>query len=52
MYFFIESIHGVTVDIANNIQLARKLRDEVSGFRQIPRFIVIITSAGKRMVIK
>lgn len=49
--FFIESKHGVTVDVVNNIQLARKIRDEVSGFRQVPRYIVIII-AGKRVVVK
>lgn len=46
--FFIESIHGVIVDVTNNYPHAKKLQEEMSGFRQIPRRIFTINSKGMK----
>jgi len=47
MKYFIESIHGVLVDTCTSLKQARKLRDEKSGFRTVPRRIFKIV-AGKK----
>lgn len=45
--YFLESIHGVVVDVCNNLQLAKKLQQESGGFRTIPRRIFTIVSGKK-----
>jgi len=45
--YFLESIHGVIVDVCNNLQLARKLEKETGGFRTTPRRIFTIVSSKK-----
>lgn len=46
--YFIESVHGVIVDVANNLPLAKKMQAEVSGFRTVPRRVFHIV-AGKKV---
>lgn len=49
--YYLESIHGVIVDVCNNLQLAKKLQQESGGFRTTPRSIFTII-AGKKVYIK
>jgi hypothetical protein len=47
--YWIESIHGVIVDVTNNLAHAKKLQAEVSGFQQIPRRVFTFGAKGKRI---
>ena len=47
--FWIETIHGVTVDIVNTLLLAKKQQADALALNQTPRRVFTCGAKGKRV---
>jgi hypothetical protein len=47
--YWIESIHGVIVDVVNNLQSAKQIEKELSAFRIVPRRVFYMGAKGSKV---